>query len=1214
MGFGKKGVHMRRTKLWGRVWLAASAFAVVCAMGAVTALAQTAGNATVRGRVADAQGGSITGASVQLINEATNDVRKTTTDKQGMYVFAGVFPGTYTLKTEMAGFKTVERKQNAIRPYDSKGIDVTLDLGQRTDIVTVVGQVEDIQTETGAREGILNAKQIDTISIISRSPLELLRIMPGVVAPDQLTMENVGNTNGPNSTGGYSVNGVRGSNNAVTLDGSRMIDIGSNNGVIITPNTDMVQEVKVQASNYAAEFGNAGVHVSAITKGGSAEFHGTLYNYVRHNKLAANDRSRTILGDQTTVATARPKTQYWYPGINISGPVILPGSSFNKNRDKMFFFAAFEYQKQDYDAGASLGRVPTLKQRQGDFSEFSSSNPLCASGTFLNQPCSTKIPNGQPGAGGETTSLSPYATALGKRLMELFPLPNYDKVSSSYNYVFPGLQSNNRWEGVMRLDYNISDRHRAYLRVAGNRGTAEAMRGVWWDSSTVSLPTPIDKGTRSMSASLNMVSVLSPTTSNSLVVTGSKMHLPNDYQDPSVMSLSQHGLSSFKGFYGQQVDVIPGMLDWSGQTGTRLYSQLGQHIFSKNDTYQIADNLTKVFNAHVVKVGLSLERADKTQNAVNDEAVQLSFGPGWTPGSTGNVFGDMLVGLPESVTQGTKVPVGNFRLYNLEWYLQDSWKIRRNLTLEYGVRFAYLTNNEELNDMAGVFDPSFYDKTKSTFRDTAHHLNGVRYVSLGEVGRNVTPKRPILPMPRVNFAWDIDGKANTVIRGGGGLFYNRPMGNVEYGAINLVPNAYSTKVATWDVYGQFNGAGLTYDTLSQIDPFARLGSMAVDAVPGDVKSYPRTATFSLSVARRLPFNQVLEVAYAGSIGRHLIYRRQTNVIPRGTLLQGTIGNADLSIPVNRMNLDSSLLQPFKPYPALGNVQYEEFSGTSSYNSLQVTLSRQTGKSFQYFIAYTFSKALGTSTNDYGPVDPFNVRNNSYGILSYDRTHILSASYNWNLPNFVKGGGVGGALLNGWQLSGISTLTSGNPLFLHYEGDIAGADVAWWGTDGYPDPDGNSNATGFITPIYLGNPQLNNTKAREYLIDVNKLQIPALGQSGGYQPPYYLRTPMRHNHDVTLFKNFGLGGDRKLQFRVGAFNLFNMAFATTNISPEDIDLHMTTTCNVKAAAGTVPNGKGGFNSDKICDPAGGYSYSNPNFGKINLLRGHRTIELAVKLYF
>ncbi len=1217
-GFRQKGVDMRRTRLWGQGWLAALAFSAVWALGTVPALAQTAGNATIRGIVSDAQGGTVSGASVQLINEATKDVRKTTSEKSGGYVFVGVFPGTYTLKVEMAGFKISETKQNIIRPNDARAIDVKLELGQITDTLTVVAQVEDIQTETGAREGILNAKQIDNISIISRSPLELLRIMPGVVAPEQATMEVVGNGNGPNATGNYAVNGVRGSNNSVSLDGSRMIDIGSNSGVIITPNTDMVQEVKVQASNYAAEFGNAGVHVSAVTKGGSADFHGTVYTYARHNKLAANDRSRTGLADQTTLAAKRPETQYWYPGVNLSGPVLFPGSDFNKNKDKMFFFLAFEYQKQDYDSGANLAVVPTLLQRKGDFSEFAAGSPWCTSPSNqrLNQPCGgTLIPRGRPGEGSVTTSLAPYAHPLGLRLMDLFPTPNYSDPNNRYNYVFGGLEANNRWEGVVRLDYNITERHRAYLRAAVNQGTAEALRGIWWNSSSVELPTPIDKQTKSWSASLNMVSVLSPTTTNELLVTASKMHLPNDYADPSVMSLSQHGLGNWQGFFGRQVDVIPGMVDWSGQTDSRLYSQLGQHIFSKNDTYQIADNVTKIFNTHVVKAGLSLEMADKQQNGVNEESGLLSFGPGWTPGTTGSVFGDMLVGLPESVTQGTNIPDGSFRQYNIEWYLQDSWKVRRNITLEFGARFGYLTNNREVNGLGGIFDPTFYDRSKGTFVDAQHHLNGVRYASLGQVSNDLTPKRPILVMPRINFAWDIDGKANTVIRGGGGLFYNRPMGNVEYGAINLVPNSYQTKVGTWDVNGQYSGAGLNYDTLALIDPFARLGGMNVDTVAPDVDSFPRTASFSLSVARRLPFNQVLEVAYAGSLGRHLIYRRQTNVIPEGTLLKGTLGNADLSVPVNRMTLDSQVLTSIRPYPTLGNVQYEEFSGTSSYNSLQITLSRQTNKRFQYFVAYTFSKALGTSTNDYGPVDPFNIRNRSYGVLSYDRTHILNASYNWNIPDLARSNnGFLRGLLNGWQLSGISTLTSGAPMFLRLGGDIANADVAWWGTPDFPDPDGNSNATGPITPVYKGNPMLNGRKAGEKLLDINQLGLPAFGQSGGFQPPYYLRTPMRHNHDVTLFKNFALGGDKKLQFRLGAFNIFNLAFATTAIDANDIDRTLNTECLVHVNG--VPNGAGGT-SDNVCDPTGGYKFTDntiANFGKINLRRGHRVIEVALKLYF
>jgi hypothetical protein len=233
----------------------------------------------------------------------------------------------------------------------------------------------------------------------------------------------------------------------------------------------------------------------------------------------------------------------------------------------------------------------------------------------------------------------------------------------------------------------------------------------------------------------------------------------------------------------------------------------------------------------------------------------------------------------------------------------------------------------------------------------------------------------------------------------------------------------------------------------------------------------------------------------------------------------------------------------------------------------------------------------------------------------DRTHVLNASYNWNVPDLTKGdNGILRGLLNGWQLSGISTLMSGTPVFLRLGGDIAAADVAWWGTPDYPDADGNSNATGPITPIFKGNPLLSGRKEGEKILDINMIQLPGFGQSGGFQPPYYLRTPMRHNHDITLFKNFALGGDKKLQFRLGAFNVFNLAFATTAIDVNDIDRTLNTECLVRVNG--VPNGIGGV-SDGVCDPTGGYRFTEntiKNFGKINLRRGHRVIELALKLYF
>ena len=297
--------------------------------------AQATGTATVRGTVTDSSGGVLPGATV-TVTEHGHEIRGDRGHRRSRRLSRRLFSqARYDLKVELSGFKTYEQKGIVISPDITRGIDVKLEVGQQSETITVTAQQEVIQTETGAREGVLSAKQIDNLSVIGRSALELLRIMPGVVAPDPINMESVSFGGGANNTQGYTVNGIRSSTNTVSLDGSNLIDIGSNSGVIVTLNNDMVQEVKVQSSNFAAEYGSGAMNVSAVTKAGTSQFHGTLYDYSRDHKFAANDRSNSIAG------VKKPKSSFQYPGGNIGGPIFF-GDSYTKNRDKLFFFAGIE--------------------------------------------------------------------------------------------------------------------------------------------------------------------------------------------------------------------------------------------------------------------------------------------------------------------------------------------------------------------------------------------------------------------------------------------------------------------------------------------------------------------------------------------------------------------------------------------------------------------------------------------------------------------------------------------------------------------------------------------------------------------------------------------------------------------------------------------------------------------------------------------------------
>jgi hypothetical protein len=401
---------------------------------------------------------------------------------------------------------------------------------------------------------------------------------------------------------------------------------------------------------------------------------------------------------------------------------------------------------------------------------------------------------------------------------------------------------------------------------------------------------------------------------------------------------------------------------------------------------------------------------------------------------------------------------------------------------------------------------------------------------------------------------------------------------------------------------------MDYNTIGQVDPFAFVGGIAVpQSVSKESVDYPRYFTASLSVGKRLPWQQFFEVGYVGTFGRHLLNSRDDNIVPEGALTEA------FPDPLVRAALDGSVVTGYRKYPSLGGVGFWEYNATSNYHSLQATLSRQTSGRFQYFATYTFSKVLGLINSEYTESDPFFPRERSYGVQSYDRTHVANLSWNWMVPDLTKSdNGFLKGLLNGWQLSGISNFSSGIPVRLSLSGDVSsdGMQRAWFGT---PDVMGQTPGSA-PTAIYSCNPQLDNSGVGEKLMDIGCLGLPTYPETGAYIPPYYLRTPSRNTHDLSIFKNFGLGGSRKLQLRVGAFNIFNQAYPTYNLGFNDLDLTLQTECNVRVNG--VSNSAGGT-VDNVCDPQGGFRYTQAtidNFGKIISKRGRRIIEFAVKFYF
>jgi hypothetical protein len=1270
--------------------------------GASASLAQTTGSATLRGVVKDPNGAIVAGATVTLKSARTQSERKAKTSSDGNYAFTAVEPGAYELKVEAGGFKVLAQTGVTISPGDNRGLDLTLEVGATSETVTVSGTLEEIKTETGERTNTISAKQIDNLSIISRNSLELLRVLPGVVAPDSSTYQ----VSGFGDAGSYNINGQRGQNNNVSVDGSRVIDIGCNCGGIVSLNNDFVQEVTVQTSNFAAEHGNSTVQILGTTKSGSREYHGSLYDYTRHEALAANDRLRNYIkgSDPTSAAGQKPLGRFYYPGGTLGGPIRFPKKifgplgRFNEGRDKAFFFVGFEVQRQNFGAQPKSGTVPTLKERNGDFSDL-------PAGQIVN------IPAGFPGAGtpAPNNNLAPYISPIGKVLLGLYPQPNF--TGAGGNYVSNTTQSANRTDLKMRFDYKFSDNTNLFVRATRELEVGTNPYGIWWGASTFELPSQNVENRLGRSVAVGLTKVINPTMTNEVVFSGSKLKLDNNYQDPNKVKLTTLGLDNLWHLpfdntqFGKQSPYVSlSLISWT--QGQNLWSPGTNPIFAYNDSFSLTDNLTKVAGSHTLKFGALVEQGNKRQNFQGDPDSQgnIIFNND-NPNGTKNAYGDLLVGQLTDVQQGTQPPIGNYRFYNYEFYAQDSWKIRPNFTLEAGLRASHMTVNEERKGFDILFSPSAYKPGAGYYiNGDPFHPNGVLSAARGEIDKGVFSPPALELGPRLNFAWSVLKNDRLVIRGGAGIFYNRVQGNFQYDAtLRAAPNgnvgssiSHNTTIPgtsfTFDQIGGLTLSNMGIATLPNgqqvpVNPLklANGGGNIISPDPTSTK-FPTTYNTSLSIATRLPANMVLETAYVGTFGRHLAARRPFNVVPMGTLLKGSVpgdpgstisylrdpncdqgvvkdgkvvtpGNcvvdkitgvkADLSSPLIRAALDGAAINKFRPFPDVNYIRYQEYTGTSNYHSLQVTLSRQSGKNLQFFATYTFSKVLGTRGGEFDDQDPLDVRGRSFGVLDYDRTHIFNLSYNYLLPNLSPTKNVvGRGLLNGWQISGITTLTSGTPIFLRFSGDLNNLGVAALGSDAFST---SGNASGAISPVFTKNPLMDGKKVGEAVIDLSSIGIPAFGLSGPNVSPFYLRSPRRQNWDVSLFKNFKVAEAKTLQLRFGFFNLFNQAypknFNATDAGQSDIYLTLDTRCTrtpavsavsiapagampgddatsiapigqAQAQAQFIPNGNGNT-ATGVCDPTKGFTFTDDTknkFGKITTKRGQRVIEMAVKFTF
>jgi len=1179
------------------------AIAMIVAVLAVMTLPVNAQQTTAKlvGTVLDSSGAVIPGAKVILKNEASGDQRSIVSNGDGYFTFAAVPPGMYTIVVSKDGFSTWQGKGIVLNSADSRNVSgISLKPSTTNETITVeasAGQITPI--DSGEKSALIDQHILSNVAITGQNAAEFIKILPGMafsggtLNQSSYAAQDEGTGHGP--VGSFSANGTRLGALDITSDGAHIIDPGCNCGQAENTNVDMTAELKVMTSNFGADEAKGPVTISAIGKSGGSQFHGQLYTYNRYFAANANDPLNGSFGNLPNGQPVAPKarTKYFYPGGSISGPIV---------KNKLFFWYGMEYYKQDVDNGVYEADVPTAAMRNGDFTDSAYIGALNGYG-ITGTPGGPSYTNGTVNSG----AIDPN----GQILMNVYPLPNVDPrlvvngQKLGWNYINAQTRFSNMLQERARIDYNFSDSTKLYVTYNHQHDNAvNSLDVLWtgtgqsWASPTTPYPSPIVEKTTSHVVTANLTKIFSPTLTNELIFTYTYLNLPNSFKDANKVSRGGLGLNYNLLFSHPNPDqlIFPELTGWGDGIANMLNSgfELNGVVFAKKTLPSIADNVFKVWGTHTSKFGFYWERTWNSQPGNGDVNGALNLAP-WAANTSGNAYADLLTGTLANYEETNYNVVPAFRFLSEEFYATDSWKVSRHLTLDYGLRVSHLGPWVDNTGFGfGAWYPGLFNSNQGG-STSGLTFPGIEWNKIhSSTPLSGSSSRMFFYSPRVGFAWDLFGTGNTILRGGYGMYRFHDEQNVQGGAYGIVRGSFAVDLANQTL------AGLDPSLLQNTGFSVPANVTALD--PTD-KQQPRTQNYSVTVAQRVPWKSLLEIAYVGSKSDYLSnYNNNFDKIN--------------DLPVNSLftygwdpqgNYSSAQQNALRPYfqtpngtPGYGTgLKIIDHKMYSNYNSMQVTWNKQSGP-LTFLTNYTYSKALGIrGENGTQTGDPTSLKNN-YGTLPANRTHIFNIAYVYELPTlrnankFVKGA------TNGWQVSGILHYQTGSDLQaavansynFGYSASIP-ANTTFMGVNSGPAPitANNQNIVGTadvtLMPVLTCNPT-SGLHHGQYLNPncFAPFADPNVGQ-GSYIIPAG-SGPAFFNTDLSVFKNFlfGQSENKKLQFRFSGYNFINHPLTT--FLKQD------------------PNLTIGFN------PAG--QLNNPNFGTPNNKTGHRILQGAIKFSF
>ncbi len=1085
---------------------------------------------SISGTVMDPSGKSIPAAKATLVSQTTKETRDVTANESGVFNFQAVPPETYSLRVESPGFKVAERTGIVVSANERIALgQVVLQVGAVSETITVASQSAHVETESSEESAEITTDQIGNLTARGRDVVSLLRTIPGVAY--QADQDSAGGSYGTSTP---SIRGASANFNILAVDGVVSNDMGTPSVFSSVTTMDSIGEVKVVLNSYRAEYaGNGGTVVQVVTKSGGSEYHGTGYWYVRNEDLNANDFFNNRNG------VKRPEYRYNTFGASLGGPIYVPGK-WNRDKKRLFGFYNLEQLQDRIPGNLSQYTMPTALERQGDYSQtFDTNGKLIP----ITDP-TTHAPF--PGNVIPSSRLDPNGLAL----MKILPLPNFvNPAVTGYNYnyqiqevlVFP------KRSQLFRIDYVPTERDRIFVR---GKTWLSTQQGYGVSSGA----TPVGFFAQCYCFSEEGIAtgwthVFSPTVVMEMTAGVRRNHEGwkpyNDTATPtqqvpkagnplSTVLRSAVGFNAGQWFPSSNPDGIIPRFSFNVPDSPNVGFD---DRFLKNGTdftFSFNDNVTWTRGSHIIKAGIDVYRIREYEGERSVFSGTFNFSKDTNnPLDTNYSFANASLGVFDSYTESNARYGANERQAVVEWFVQDTWKVSKRLTLDYGMRMTWANQmyphyaGQQSVLALGQYNPAqapalYQPVLANGVRMAQNPLNGAllpqayvgdfvpgsgNYADGGVLSgapnypRGFMSQQPVHWGPRLGFAYDVFGDGKTAVRGG-------------------IAILYSPRFSVWSPTTENPPAILT-----PIEYYGTIGTLLQTAgtyAPSNTNAFnvnnktPRNYNGSFAVQHDFGRSLLLNVSYAMVLGRDIQQSININEVPYGT--EFLPKNTD---PTTGKPLSDNF---FRPYPGYNNINYINDAFSSNYHALLVSLNRRFARGLQLGVNYAFSKYMDQTSGNTGLPVYQNLRKWSYGVDPADQTHNLTINFIYNVPAASKlmDKPLVHYMLDDWILSGIAQFATGQPVALGFT-TTDGTNLLGGGDAQRVDVCGDSNTGGHTFYRWF------NTGA---------FCRPGLNDPGN-AGKYDVRNPGVNNWDAALAKKFPIRSEKRfLEFRWEAYNAFN----------------------------------------------------------------------------